>query len=1104
MIKHYTSHIQLPIYLLLVCFTLSISIGKAQVGIFKDKVESFEKKPFQRFEASKVEIEGVVEQFNQIYQGGAGIVYLAAPYSLISYDGERYTVFPIPKEKAESNIKWALYNARNNHHFVSGPYLFGCFAGKGIAKLQYINLIDSLPEAYRNIQDVTDMLMDSQGTIYLNTNKALLKINLSQQRYEVLQLTPFKGRLFMVNDVLHGVQKDKGLVRFTGGLPIAIDQTHEDLNNEVAFIKIINPNYWSFFTKSNQLIIYKNGTYTTTVELSVLLGTNAQIADVDITPNNTFMVGTRGNGIFEIDSAGQKIAHLTKADGALFTKGCLELFVDKENGVWVDGGGILYYVNYDSPLSKFGRDGDFEGIATSLVNYKNKLYIASNLGIYIKQDDVPTANFKGFKSFVWNLYTHDSTLWVCSVDGLFTYNGQGQLKRITNTRVREVHKVPGMPNHYLFVTGTTLEVWAQTSKGLQKKVTWSNLKAPPRRAFLKKNFILYWSPEGITYRLTWQPNSSLQYTQELQVQGLPETINVFKEIKGRMYAGAPEGLFKINLPLARAEQDKELGQLLSKDDIEVFKIVEDNEGKIHIAAYPTIYVFNQNDEGVWELVKDFRGEFPRAGYRAIYADRPSGLMWYAGNEGFFGVNPRNLKNNYRYLNTYLRELTIGGETKWYNPNAIEASQTGGETIPKFAFTKGFTELAYGAIHPYPGYKNIRYEIKLEPLHSTWQEAEFTLAQQFANLQPDEYTFRVRCMIGNDGQPRTETSFTFIITPPWYRTLFAYISYVLIVIGLIVVSVFSYTRRLRRAKVKLEQVVLMRTSEISQQKEEIEAQKEEIEAQNKRIASQLTDLATKNHLIESVNQDLTDSISYARRIQESILPNEDTFKSHFNEAFVFTKPRSIVSGDFFWVARLKDKVLFAVADCTGHGVPGAFLSIISYDSLNNIVLNQGKYRPAEVLTELDHLITDAVNQNHAEDTVKDGLDIALCCYHEGKNLLEFAGAFRPLWLYRKDRLVIIKGNRFSVGRYYDTNEKVFTNHEIMLEAGETAYIFTDGITDQFGGPRDKKFMTSRLKSTVQEVHRLPLAVQGQHIQSTLEKWQGQSFQLDDMLMAGIKF
>jgi serine phosphatase RsbU (regulator of sigma subunit) len=254
-------------------------------------------------------------------------------------------------------------------------------------------------------------------------------------------------------------------------------------------------------------------------------------------------------------------------------------------------------------------------------------------------------------------------------------------------------------------------------------------------------------------------------------------------------------------------------------------------------------------------------------------------------------------------------------------------------------------------------------------------------------------------------------------------------------------------------------------------------------------------------IEVKNKDITDSINYSKRIQEASLPPKDLQQSLFPDSFVLFKPKDIVSGDFYWYAEKNGKKLIAACDCTGHGVPGALMSMIGNNLLNQIVNEKEITSADEILNHLHSAIRISLKQNEHPES-RDGMDIALLVFN-GMNQVEFAGAQRPLWIIRNNDVEEVKGNKFSIGGLQTEESRIFTKTVIPVSMGESLYIFSDGFVDQFGGEHGKKFMTKNFKDLLISIHDEPMLRQERIIEETFEKWQGMREQVDDVLVIGIK-
>ncbi|MDF2438458.1 MAG: narX [Bacteroidota bacterium] len=288
--------------------------------------------------------------------------------------------------------------------------------------------------------------------------------------------------------------------------------------------------------------------------------------------------------------------------------------------------------------------------------------------------------------------------------------------------------------------------------------------------------------------------------------------------------------------------------------------------------------------------------------------------------------------------------------------------------------------------------------------------------------------------------------------------------------------------LRENERVLEAKVIERTEEVVRQKEEIE---------------------TKNQELEVLYKHVTDSIKYAKRIQEAILPPDSLVKRVLPNSFVLYKPKDIVSGDFYWIDEKNGKTMFAAVDCTGHGVPGAFMSIVGYNILKHSVNNNNFTTPSLILDALNQGVSETLHHGHEESQAKDGMDLSFCTIDYAKMELQYAGAFNPLYLIREGQLIQTKADKFPIGLFLGEEKKKFTNHSFQLMKGDVIYIFSDGYADQFGGPNGKKFMANHFRDLLLDVHKHPIDKQKDILNKTIEEWRGPLDQVDDILVIGVK-
>jgi len=422
-------------------------------------------------------------------------------------------------------------------------------------------------------------------------------------------------------------------------------------------------------------------------------------------------------------------------------------------------------------------------------------------------------------------------------------------------------------------------------------------------------------------------------------------------------------------------------------------------------------------------------------------------------------------------------------------------------------------------------ENVQYKYVLEgsSYSQEWHTIKETNYATYTNLPAGNYTFKVMACNNNGVWNSTPTIYKFSISPPFYKTSTFYI---LLFIGLVVI-VGGYirirTRKLLKDKALLEKQVKDRT--------------QEIEFKN-------IELLETNKIVEFKNKEITDSIVYAKHIQQAILPSNARFKEAFPESFVLYKPKAIVSGDFYWfsdITNLKEskgethlhfqapredeninsgsnelhkghtadsaKIILAVADCTGHGVPGAFMCMVGNSLLNQIINLERVFEPSKILDLLHRGVQELLKQNETE--ARDGMDISICSIDKITGLVKYSGALRPFYLFRKitnDEFSFetFSPDKFAIGGRQMEGRGDFTGHETTLNKGDTLFLFSDGYPDQFGGPLGKKIMTKKFKEFLHSIQSLTMEEQGEKMDNFFEEWKGNTEQIDDVLVVGIRF
>ena len=398
---------------------------------------------------------------------------------------------------------------------------------------------------------------------------------------------------------------------------------------------------------------------------------------------------------------------------------------------------------------------------------------------------------------------------------------------------------------------------------------------------------------------------------------------------------------------------------------------------------------------------------------------------------------------------------------------------------------------------YSSSQDILYRFKLEGYDMGWREPTTSRSFTYSSLPPGEYAFQVEMKLPTgDWYSLKTASYVFEIKPPFWKTIVFMVSMFILITLLIYSYIVWRERKLKQDKELLEQEVLKRTAEIREQKDEIEAQRDEIEAQRNHVMKQ-------HAKIEHQNNEITSSITYASRIQRAVLPPKENFDELLKQYFIFFKPRDIVSGDFYYLNRVHNKVIVAAADCTGHGVPGAFMSMLGISSLNQIVSHlQKDYNAATILNQLREHIKSSLRQTGENDKAKDGMDISLSVIDFDKKVVHFAGAFNPLLLVRNNETREYKGDKMPIGVHIVEKES-FTNHEIEIQTDDMIYMYSDGFQDQFGGEKLRKFLPKNLRNLLLENSTKDLSYQEQKLDEAFNAWKGIENQIDDVIVLGVR-
>jgi ligand-binding sensor domain-containing protein/serine phosphatase RsbU (regulator of sigma subunit) len=486
-------------------------------------------------------------------------------------------------------------------------------------------------------------------------------------------------------------------------------------------------------------------------------------------------------------------------------------------------------------------------------------------------------------------------------------------------------------------------------------------------------------------------------------------------------------------------------------------LVVDNKNNIYAGSNKGLNIINLQNNQVFSYTKKngFTGIETKS--NAGFRDR-DGNIWIGTVNGAFLCNTSLFKPSFSEPLIQISDFSVNRVNRDMQPN-LRLRSNENDIIFRF--------ISVSLSNP----DAVRYRVSLKGFDEEWRDiVGDDNSVVYNKLPPGRYTFSVIAKNNESVWNTKPAQYSFIILAPLYKRAWFLTMMGLLILAGIIAYIKTRERNLVREKRVLETRVKERTIALSEANME---------------------LAMKN-------KDILDSITYAKRIQLSILPPDIPF----DNVFILFKPKDIVSGDFYWITSAGGKEFLAAVDCTGHGVPGAFMSFIGYTSLNKIVIEQGIYQPATILNRLNEEVAHTLHQK-GEDIVNDGMDIALIAYDPATNQLDYAGAFNPLVLIRKGEILETKADRFAIGRATG-KDKQFTNHTVQLEKNDAVYLYSDGYGDQFGGPEGKKFKTSNLKELFVSIQDKSMDKQREVLDSTIEKWRQGHEQIDDILVMGRKF
>jgi serine phosphatase RsbU (regulator of sigma subunit) len=464
--------------------------------------------------------------------------------------------------------------------------------------------------------------------------------------------------------------------------------------------------------------------------------------------------------------------------------------------------------------------------------------------------------------------------------------------------------------------------------------------------------------------------------------------------------------------------------------------------------------------------------------------RRNGKLWFPTTSGAAEIDPTNILTDNQPPSVIIEELKVDGEQI---PPATLCMLSGGAkslVIPPGKKRLEFKYTGLSFLKP----RKVKFKLKLQGYDPDWIDMGDARDTIYTELSPGKYTLEVIACNRDGVWNETGDSLSFYMRPYIYETVWFYIFVALVII---MIAFFGYRFRVRQLKAReklLADLVNRRTKKLNQRTLQLEKAHDS--------------LRESKQLIEEKNRSILDSIEYARRIQQAVLPPDQQIQTALNDYFIIFKPKDIVSGDFYWFSQRDNRCFIAVVDCTGHGVPGAFLSMIGNMKLNDIMYEEFIEDPAGVLSNLDLGVSRLLQQENGAKKRGDGMEVGLCMIDLDKNKIVFAGAKRPLYYVQDSQFFEIKGDRRAIGGRRKVREYAYTNHQIDINDEIVLYLSSDGLVDQHN-PGDKKFGSPRLKRFLHHHAHLPMPGQKKALLKELSDHRGNENQRDDITLIGIK-
>jgi serine phosphatase RsbU (regulator of sigma subunit) len=1043
-----------------------------------------QKSPYHIRNYKPAEYAGYMQTW-QVLQDKRGLIFLASTSTVHIYDGQEWQAVPVTIGAATRQI---LYDSLADVIYVGSVGNFGCLEKDSTGKFYYHSFVDQLKPEEAVFSDVWKVQQQGRK-IYFQSAEHIFVV---EDKKVVGRIDPAAGSTFalMFNcaERLFVRQRGVGLMELTGSTMWLVPGSEMFATTRLMGMLPVDKNNFYLLTGDQGF-----------VHMSNAAATQPAFAFFPL-PNDTFLVQNNVLGVewindheFCVSSRyGMMIYNRDFTPKVLFNKATgmndesvSEFFVDREQNIWVAHNQGCTMISYSSPFLFYDEDYGFEGTLETMAVTADTLYIGSSTGLYraigVNSGPMHFTRIPAVPNETWDIMLSGAAVFASSSTGLYEIIGDASTQ---------------LSDRY-----TNGSVWLDTNQTLlaAEKGGFTIFSTNAKREWKEERhfeipgmeFIRFSSPESTGkpdefrfYAATrfksiaivdFNYKDSALYVRELgPVNGLPANDYFPTKYKDTVYFLGYRTACRY-IP-ARDKNDSAVCVAPADDIFDlIYTDVKNVTGRIDCRLFleqrwsrATSFFGRKGNEVILEPIM-LGSVFYNTSIQYGCVQEPN-TVWLLSQQSMIRFNRDHVLDTAAPYSALITHVRFGGDSIDYSFPDRQMEVKYAQNSVSFRFAA-----------PYFKYdKSSVYQYMLIGYDTGWSEPTLKPEKEYTNLPEGTYTFVVKASNMYDVQSE-EARFTFTILPPWYRTAWAYCLYAAAFLLLIYLTVRISARTLRKQKERLEQVVKERTAEVVKQKQQIEKQKVDL---------------------EEAYTGIQDSIQYSQRIQNAILPTSEEIKRIVPESFVLFFPRDIVSGDFYWFAERNGLKFIACVDCTGHGVPGALMSMIGNTILNQIILERNILEPDQVLNNLHIGVRHALKQDAGGDT-RDGMDLSLIVIDEAKQLLHYAGANRNLWIIRHGVLLETKADKFPIAGYQPEEIRRFTSHAIPLQKGDVIYLTTDGYADQFGGARGKKFMVKQLARILLEIHQQPMSEQKAILDEKFRSWKGMLEQVDDVLVIGLR-